>query len=48
MLGHSVIFQHVQQGCLSCIVQTQEKQLSRFFPKTYDKKEFKTLNSFLM
>ena len=33
VLGHSVILQHVQQGCLSSIVQTKEQQFAGLLPQ---------------
>ena len=36
VLGHSVILQHVQKRRLSGIVQSEEEQLSRFLPQTFE------------
>ena len=33
VLGHSVVLQHVEEGRLSGVVQTEKEELARFLPK---------------
>ncbi len=34
MLRHPIILEHVEQGSLACIVQSQEEELARLLPQS--------------